>query len=134
MKAKEVVNGIPKNRDKIKDRERWLPHMDVEDRFFVGEKGQRGLRENFSEVEIGNFMKVLNVKPHKQWEDESTYHYKLGAHTYEDESQELDPEFHILSEVEREAAAKIRVAEWRRGSEIKIEVGDKVPRRTQYRF
>jgi len=108
--------------------------MDVEDRFFVGEKGQRGLRENFSEIEIGNFMKVLNVKPHKQWEDEASYHYKLGAHVYEDESQELDPEFHILSEVEREAANKQRVQEWRRGAEVKIEVGDKVPKRTQYRF
>lgn len=46
----------------------------------------------------------------------------------------MDPEFHILAEVEREAAARIRVAEWRKGSEIKIEVGDKVPKRTQYRF
>jgi hypothetical protein len=37
--AEETETGIPKDRDRIEDRERWLPHMDVEDRFFVGEKG-----------------------------------------------------------------------------------------------
>jgi len=52
-------------------------------------------------------MKVLNVKPHRQWEDTSTHHYKLGVHDYEDISQELDPAYHILSEEERKAAERL---------------------------
>ena len=61
-----------------------IPHVAVEDRFFLG--GKKSLRENYSEVEIGQFMKVLNVKPHRQWQDTSTHHYKLGVHDYEDTS------------------------------------------------
>jgi len=51
-------------------------------------------------------MKLLNVKPTPQWEDDTTHHYKLGIHTYEDDSQHLDPYFHLLAEVERKAAEK----------------------------
>lgn len=40
-----------------------IPHITVEDRFFIG--GNKSLREEYSEVEIGAFMKVLNVKPHR---------------------------------------------------------------------
>ena len=53
-------------------------------------------------------MKILNVNPHKQWQDTTTHHYKLGTYDYEDEAQELDPQFHILSEEERKAADRIR--------------------------
>lgn len=52
-----------------------VPHVKAEDRFFIGDQK---LRQKYSEVEIGAFMKLLNVKPHRQWEDTSTYHYKLG--------------------------------------------------------
>jgi len=119
----EVEEWPPKDR---------IPHVPVEDRFFLG--GKNSLRENYSEVEIGAFMKVLNVKPHRQWEDTSTHHYKLGVHDYEDTSQELDPAFHILSEEERKAAERIKTEEWRKGAEIKIAVGNKRPIHIDNRF
>lgn len=119
----EVEEWPPKDR---------IPHVPVEDRFFLG--GKNSLRDNYSEVEIGAFMKVLNVKPHRQWEDTSTHHYKLGVHNYEDISQELDPAFHVLSEEERKAAERIKTEEWRKGAEIKIAVGDKRPIHIDNRF
>ncbi len=41
-----------------------VPHIPLEDKYF-----QRGenLRNKFNEVELDSFMKLLNVKPHKQW-------------------------------------------------------------------
>ena len=92
------------------------------------------MRGEYSEVEIGSFMKLLNVKPHRQWQDESTHHYKLGVHTYEDDSQELDPAFHTLSEEERKAAERISTEEWRKGAEVKFALGDKQPVHHKYRF
>ena len=79
-------------------------------------------------------MKLLNVKPTAQWEDTSMHHYKLGVHTYEDESQMLDPSFHILGEVERKYAEKAMVEEFRKGSEVKFEVHEKRPFHHNYRF
>ncbi len=108
-----------------------IAHVPFEDRYF-----QRGenLRNKFNEVELDAFMKLLNVKPHKQWQDTTVHHYKLGAHTYEDDSQHLDPAFHLLGEVERQYAEKIAVEEFRRGSEVKFELGEKKPARYHYRF
>lgn len=71
----EAVEEFPP-RDKV-------PHIAVEDRFFMGNEK---LRTKYSEVEIGAFMKILNVKPLRQWQDESHYHNKLGQHRYEDDS------------------------------------------------
>ena len=87
----------------VVEEETWPPkdkikHIEMEDKYFIhGEN----LRNKFSEVELDSFMRLLNVKPYKQWEDKSVHHYKLGTHAYEDDSQELDPAFHILGEVER---------------------------------
>ena len=55
----------------------------LESRYFI--RGEN-LRNKFNEVELDSFMKLLNVKPFKQWQDTSVHHYKLGVHTYEDES------------------------------------------------
>lgn len=101
-----------------------------EDRYFLGGKK---LREEFSEVEIGAFMKLLGVKPFRQWQDTSTYHYKLGVHAYEDEGQELDPSFHVLSEIERREAEKTETRKFRAGQEVKFTLG-KEPIRPNYRF
>ena len=86
--------------------EEWPPKEQIrsgetEDRFF---RAGETLRGKYSEVEIASFMKLLGVKPRTQWQDTSTHHYKLGVHNYEDEAQELDPDFHVLSEVERKHA------------------------------
>lgn len=79
-------------------------------------------------------MKLLNVKPHRQWQDQSTHHYKLGQHRYEDDSQMLDPAFHTLSEEERKMAERITTEDFRKGSEVKFAVGDKKPVHRNYRF
>lgn len=109
-----------------------IAHMPFEDKYFVhGEN----LRNKFNEVELDSFMRLLNIKPHKQWQDTSVHHYKLGAHTYEDDSQHLDPNFHILAEVERKYAEKGAVEDFRKGSEIKFEVNNnKRPAHYNYRF
>ena len=76
-----------------------FPHAPIkEDRYFNHNETLKG---KFNEVEIDAFMKLLNVKPLVQWEDDTTHHYKLGTHEYEDESQHLDPYFHLVAEVER---------------------------------
>ena len=83
------------------------------------------LRSKYNQVELDSFMKLLNVKPTPQWEDDSTHHYKLGIHTYEDDSQHLDPYFHLLAEVERKAAEKQQVIQFRKGTEVKFVVDPK---------
>jgi hypothetical protein len=108
-----------------------LAHVPFDDKYFVhGEN----LRNKFNEVELESFMKLLNVKPHKQWQDTTVHHYKLGAHTYEDDGQQLDLPFHILGEVERKHAEKIAVEEFRKGSEVKFEISEKRPAHYNYRF
>ena len=71
---------------------------DPESKYFVhGEN----VRNKFNEVELSAFMKLLNIKPVSEWQDTTVHHYKMGVHEYEDEAQELDPQYHILSETER---------------------------------
>ena len=79
-------------------------------------------------------MKLLGVKPRTQWQDTSTHHYKLGVHNYEDEAQELDPDFHLLSEEERKQADRQKTKEWRSGSEVKMVVDGREPLRPNFRF
>lgn len=44
------------------------------------QKNFQNLRNTYNEVELENFMRLLAVKPLKQWQDEHTHHYKLGMH------------------------------------------------------
>lgn len=60
-----------------------IPPLKVEDRFFMHNEQ---LRKKYNEVELDSFMKLLNVKPTVQWEDDTLYHYKVGTHTYEDDN------------------------------------------------
>lgn len=118
------------------EEEVWPPednimHVPMEDKYFIhGEN----LRNKFNEVELDSFMKLLNVKPYKQWQDTTVHHYKLGAHTYEDDSQQLDHHFHILGEVERKHAERYQVEEFRRGTEVKFSISEKRPAHYNYRF
>jgi hypothetical protein len=117
--------------------EEWNPQetiksLGVEDRYFIHSEN---LRNKFNEVELDSFMRLLNVKPHKQWQDTSVHHYKLGAHTYEDDSQHVDPYYHMLGEVERKHAERLAVEEFRKGSEVKFQVSEtKKPAHYNYRF
>ena len=118
------------------DEEEWPPKDTIksgarEDRAFRYDETLRG---KYSEVEIDAFMKLLGVKPRAQWQDQSTHHYKLGIHNYEDEAQEIDVDFHLLSESERKAADRIKTKEWRSGSEVKMVVDGRKPLRPNYRF
>ena len=108
-----------------------LPSAGMEDRFFRGDETLRG---KYSEVEIDSFMKLLGIKTRTQWQDTHTHHYKLGVHAYEDEAQEIDVDFHLLSESERKAAELEKTREWRKGSEVKLVVDGRVPLRHNYRF
>ena len=74
----EEPPGKPKREWPAKD---LIQHGKVDSRVF---RGNEKLRSRFNEVEIDNFMKLLAIKPHVQWEDKSFFHYKLGAHKYED--------------------------------------------------
>ena len=79
-------------------------------------------------------MKLLNIRPATQWQDMTSHHYKLGTHNYEDEHQENDPDFHILSETERAEADKHTIREWRSGTEVNFVLDGRVPIRPNYRF
>lgn len=89
------------------------PHLD----YFGTDETLRG---KYNEEEIGAFMKLLDVKPFKQWQDESVYHHSMGPHVYEDESQHLDPAYHMLAEVEREHVERWETQEFRKGSEVRF--------------
>ena len=105
------------------DEEEGLPDENIsyaqlsEDRYFAHNEK---LRKKFNEVEVDGFMKLLNVKPVPQWEDDTSYHYKVGTHAYEDEGQHLDPYYHLLAEVERKHMERQQTADFRRGTEIKF--------------
>jgi hypothetical protein len=105
--------------------------MPLEDRFF---RAGETLRGKYSEVEIEHFMKLLGVKARSQWQDTSTHHHKLGLHAYEDEAQEIDIDFHLLSESERVHADRLKTQEWRSGSEVKLVVDGREPITPKYRF
>merc|ERR1719263_2761749 len=67
------------------------------------------LRDRYNDVELDSFMKLLNIKPNVQWTENNTHHYKMGVHTYEDDSQQLDPYYHLIAEVERKHMEKKQV-------------------------
>ena len=77
-----------------------IKHLPLEDRMFP--KGAP-LREKYNEIELDSFMKLLGVKPRVQWQDEHGYFNKMAVHNYEDEAQEIDPDYHLLAESERKA-------------------------------
>ena len=103
----------------------------LEDRYFKAGETMRG---QYSDVEIQAFMNLLSIKPRGNWQDQSIYHARTGVHEYEDSNQELDPDFHILSEEEREVANRKEVEKWRSGSEVKFVLDGRRPITPNYRF
>lgn len=104
---------------------------EIEDKYFLHNET---LRQKYNEVELDSFMKLLNVKPYRQWQDDTVHHYKLGVHDYEDDSQQLDPHFHLHAEIERKYAERSMVEEFRKGSEVKFSISEKRPAHYNYRF
>ena len=86
------------------------------------------VNDRFNDIEMDSFMKFLNVQPFRNWKDKSSYHNRLGAHQAEDLAQSLDPEFHVVGEVEREAYTRSILAKHRQGSTVRFVVDGKVPR------
>ena len=112
----EDAGGIP---------DEQVPHRPFGNRYFLHNET---LTKKFNEVELDSFMKLLNIKPHVQWQDQSTHHYRVGMKAYEDESQMLDPYFHLVAEVERKYMERQQVYNFRRGTEVKINIDkNKVP-------
>lgn len=108
-----------------------LASRPMEDRFF---RSGETLRGKYNDIEIEHFMKLLGVKPRTQWQDKSVYHHKLGLHHYEDEAQEIDVDYHLLSESERKHVDRQQTKEFRSGSEIKLVVDGRKPIYPNYRF
>lgn len=90
---------------------------DADFRYFMHDEK---MRDKYNEVELDSFMKLLNIKPHAQWEDDRLYHYKISTKAYEDEGQEMDPYFHLLAEVERRQMERTEAFNFRQGTEIKL--------------
>lgn len=99
-----------------------------ESRFF---KHHEKLNGKYNEVELDAFMKLLNVRARPQWQDETTHHYKVGAHAYEDDGQQMDPYFHLIAEVERKHMERQQALEFRRGTEVKFVMDPK--KKPQYK-
>lgn len=55
-------------------------------------------------------------------------------HNYEDENQELDYDFHVLSEVDRKEADRIMTKNFRKGTEVKFNANGKKILYPNYRF
>lgn len=104
----EEEGGIPEDR---------IAKPRAESTFF---KHHEKLNGKYNEVELDSFMKLLNVRARPQWQDETTHHYKVGTHTYEDIGQQMDPYFHLIAEVERKHMERQQALEFRRGTEIKF--------------
>jgi hypothetical protein len=84
--------------------------------------------DRFNDVELDSFMKFLNVQPFFNWRDTSSYHSRTGAHVSEDLAQKIDPEYHILGEVEREHFERNIFSQHRKGSTVRFVVDNKKPR------
>jgi len=108
---------------------------------FVQESKEHGILnpnqtiyDKFNEVELDAFMKIMDIKPTRDWRDNTFTHSWMGNHKYEDENQELDPYFHIFGEVQRRETEEMKTKEWREGAEVKFELHEKRPVKRQYRF
>lgn len=93
-----------------------------------------GVREKFNDEEIDSFMKLLDIKPFKNWRDNTGFQDRLGLHPSNDFAHQIDPETKMVGEVERDIFEKIVFTEHRRGPTVRFSVGDKKPvfRRTNY--
>ena len=59
-------------------------HAEERDMNFL--RANEHMRDKYSDTEIEQFMNLLNITPRGNWADRTSHHYKLGAHTYEDEN------------------------------------------------
>lgn len=108
----------------------WEPTMNIAPKRYYGEffNPEEKLRDKYDNVELDSFMKFLDVKPFYNWYDEHNWHSRLGFHPTEDFSQRVDPEHHMIADVERETFEKLIFKEHRSGSAVRFRVGKAKPR------
>jgi len=85
------------------------------------------LRDRYDNLELESFMKFLDVKPFLSWRDVGGYHDRLGLHSVEDFSQRVDPEYHMLGEIEREDFEKKIFNTHRTGSTVRFVIPGSKP-------
>ena len=78
------------------------------------------MREKFADYEIESFMKFLDVQPFRNWKDTSKYHSRIGEHAPEDFAQKVDPEYHMVGEVEREYFERLIFKNHRKGTTVRF--------------
>jgi hypothetical protein len=100
--AEDWTNG--EDTDEDYEEKEWPPHREHGDIPVQSDYFNRNetLRDRYNEKEIDAFLKLLDVKPFTNWQDKSLYHHSMGIHDYNDEAQMVDPEYHLLAEVERQ--------------------------------
>ena len=86
------------------------------------------IREKFDDIELENFMKLLNVSPFRNWKDHSKWHNRIGFHAPEDHAQRVDPDYHMFGEVEREEFEKMVFRQHRSGTTVRFSLGQKRPK------
>lgn len=84
-------------------------------------------RERYNDEELDSFMKLLDVKPFKNWRDNTGFQDRLGLHPSNDFAYSIDPETKMVGEVEREMFEKIVFTEHRRGPVVRFRVGETKP-------
>lgn len=88
------------------------------------------IRDKFDEIELDNFMKLLDVQPFRNWKDTSKWHNRVGVHHSIDHAQQIDPEYHMHGEIEREEFEKMVFKKHRSGSTVRFVLGQKKPKLT----
>lgn len=86
------------------------------------------ITERFNEHEIDAFMKLMDVKPFRNWMDHSSTLTRLGSRAVNDFAQKVDPEFHMVGEVERETFERMVLQQHRSGTTVRFAVGNTKPR------
>jgi hypothetical protein len=104
---------------------KYVPEFSRPNAFF---NESESIRDKFDEIELDNFMKLLDCQPFRNWKDNSMWQNRLGFHDTEDHAQKIDPEYHMYGEVEREEFEKMIFRKHRSGSTVRFVLGQKKPR------
>lgn len=125
-----LVDHNPEFSDEEYEPVDWEPHMVHKEpkitqsaRFGATDK----IFDKYEDAELDSFMKFLDVQPFLGWRDRAGYHSRLGLHSIEDFSQRVDPDYWMLSEVEREMFERRIFKEHRQGSTVRFVVDGSKP-------
>ena len=86
------------------------------------------IQDRFNDMELEGFARLLDVKPFINWQDNTHYMDRVGAHSADDFAQMVDPEHKLAGEIEREIFERMIFTKHRNGPIIRFSVGDKRPK------